>query len=62
VLHRPGVEFVEQLADGSVQIGQAEEGVVAQASQDPALDHLDTDFHLGLSLGLRTRAGMTAVP
>ncbi len=52
MFHWPGVELVEQLADGSVQIGQAEKGVVAQAGQDPALDHLDTDFHLGLVLGL----------
>lgn len=29
VFHLPGVEPIEQLADGSIQIGQVEEGVVA---------------------------------
>ena len=57
VFHRPGVEFVEQLADGLVQIGQAEEGVVAQTGQDPALDHLDAHFRLGLVFGLANAGG-----
>jgi hypothetical protein len=52
VFHRPGVELIEQLPDGPVQLGQAEEGVVAQAGQDPALDHLDTDFDFGFVFGL----------
>ena len=29
VLHLPDVEFIEQLTDGLVQIGQVEEGTVA---------------------------------
>jgi hypothetical protein len=57
VFHLPGVGFVEQLTDGLVQVSQAEEGVVAQTSKDPALDHLDAHFDLGLVFGLTNAGG-----
>ncbi len=46
--HRPAVEIAEQRGDREVQLGQREEALVAQASQDPALDHLHADLDLGL--------------
>ena len=48
LLERPGVQVGEQLGNGSVEFGQAEEAPVAKARQDPPLDHLDSDFDLRL--------------
>jgi hypothetical protein len=45
--HRPAVELAEQLHDGGIELGQREEALVAQAGQDPALDHLHADLDLG---------------
>jgi hypothetical protein len=42
------VQLGQQLCDGHVELGQAEEAPVAQPRQDPALDDLHADFHLGL--------------
>lgn len=47
------VEPGEQLADRCVDLGEAVEGAVAQAAEQPALDDED---------GLLGRAGKTAVP
>jgi len=52
VFHQSCVDLVEQLTDGLVQVGEAEQGAVSQASEDPALDHLDTNLRLGLVFGL----------
>jgi hypothetical protein len=52
VFHGPLVELVEQLTDGLVQVGESEEGAIPQAGEDPTLDHLDTDLHLGVIFGL----------
>jgi len=57
VLHWPLVQRPEQFTDGVVQIGQAEEGAVAQARQNPALGHLDADLGFGLVLGLAGSRG-----
>src|SRR5260370_40571950 len=48
VAHRPAIEVAEQRADRAVQFGQREEALVAQAGEDPALDHLHADLDLGL--------------
>ena len=42
------VQTNEKLGDRLIQLGEAEESSITQASQDPTFDHLDTDFHLGL--------------
>ena len=44
----PAVQILQQFGDGLVQLGQREEAAVAQTGQDPALDDLDGDLHLGL--------------
>ncbi len=54
--HRPAIQFAEQHGDRAVQLGQREEALVAQAGQDPALDHLDCDLDLGL-VARPSRAG-----
>ena len=41
------VQVHQQGGDGPVELGQTEEGLVAQAGQNPALDHLHGDLHLG---------------
>lgn len=46
--HGAAVEFAEQGHDGGVELGQCEETLVAQAGEDPALDHLHADLDLGL--------------
>ena len=46
--HQPGVEFIDQLADRHVQLGQREEAPVAQPRQDQALDDQHGDLDLGL--------------
>ena len=68
--HQAVVEFIDQLADGDVQLGQREEAPVAQPRKDPALRDLDGDLDprlrggrlLALSRGLRGRVGMMVVP
>ena len=47
----PLIEPFQQGGDGRVQLAQAEEGLVTQGRQDPALD----DLHPGLRLGLIPR-------
>src|SRR5450830_1973579 len=42
------VDTIEQYADRHVEFAQGEKLAVAQGRQDPALDHLDSDFDLGL--------------
>ena len=51
--HGPGVEVGEQLGDAGVERGEGEEGLVAQAGEDPALD--DLHRHLDLRLVARVR-------
>ncbi|KWV54820.1 hypothetical protein AS026_38335 [Rhizobium altiplani] len=46
--HRPTIEIVEKLADPHVEIDKAEETVVSQPCQDPALDDEIATFDLGL--------------
>jgi len=47
VLHRAAVEFLQQLADGPVQVDQIEKGLVAQPGQDPTLHDLHANFRFG---------------
>jgi len=42
--HGSAVEFAEQSHDGGVELGQRQEALVAQAGEDPALDHLHADL------------------
>ena len=49
--HQAGIEFVDQRADGGVQLGQREEAPVAQPRHNPAFD----DQHRTLDLGLVAR-------
>jgi DNA-binding GntR family transcriptional regulator len=42
------VQVGQQLTDGRVELGQAEQAPVAQPRKDPAFDDLHADFHLGL--------------
>lgn len=51
LLERPVVQLIQKLPDGLVQLGQTEEGAVAQAGQDPPLGHLDPRLDLGFVLG-----------
>lgn len=51
VPHFPIVEVAQQLSNAGVQVRQTEEGPIAQAGRDPALDDLDADFHFGFVLG-----------
>jgi hypothetical protein len=60
LLERALVQIGQQHGDGPVQLGQAEEAPVAQPRQDPALDHLHADLHLGLVA--RVRPGAPAAP
>ena len=60
--HQAGVEFIDQRADGDVQLGQREEAPVAQPRQDPALAISTATSTLALSRGLRGRVGMMVVP
>ena len=55
--HGPGVEVGEQLGDARVERGQREEGLVAEAGEDPALDDLDGDLDLGLVAGVGRARG-----
>lgn len=54
VLKRPIVEQLEQSTDLPVQLAQAEEGVLAQAGQDPAFyeQHAGFDLRFGNIAGL----------
>lgn len=60
--HDAGVELGDQLADRQVELSQAEEALVAQARQHPALDQQHRLLDLALSRGLYGRAGTTLVP
>ena len=44
---RPVVETLEQIGDRDVEVVEAEEGSVAQARNDPSLDHEDCVLDLG---------------
>ena len=55
--HRAGVEIREQLGDPGVEGGEGEEGLVAEAGEDPPLGDLDGDFDLRLVPGLRRPRG-----
>ncbi len=52
LLERLLVQFIEQGTDTLVQLRQREEGVMAQARQDLALDDLHANFGFGLILRL----------
>lgn len=52
LLEGPTVQVLQQGADALVELSQGEEGVVAQTSQDPALDDLYRHLGFGLVLGL----------
>ena len=54
--HRAGIEFPDEPADGPIELGEGEEALVAQPSQDPALGDLHRDLDFGFVLGL-ARAG-----
>lgn len=62
LLEGAGVESLQQRGDGGIQLRQAEEGAISQGGQDPPLHNQDPRLHLGLSLGLHTRAGRMTVP
>jgi hypothetical protein len=47
-LRQAGVEFVDQSADGDVQLGEREEADIAQPRQNPPLDDQHRRFDLGL--------------
>ena len=47
LLERALVQVHQQGGNRPVELGQAEEGLVAQPGQNPALDHLHGDLHLG---------------
>lgn len=51
-VERALVEFVQQGLDALVELGKREEGLMAQAGQDPALDDLHSHLSLGFVLGL----------
>ena len=53
---RARIEPLEPLGDGVVELGQGEEGAVAQCGEDPALDDLNTDLDLGLVNYLQMQA------
>jgi hypothetical protein len=44
---RPAVQVIQQGPDALVQVGQREEGMVAQPHQDPAFNDLYAHFRLG---------------
>ena len=46
--HRPRIEVGDQPGDRLVELGQREEAAMAQAGQDPALDHEHRHLDLGL--------------
>jgi len=52
LLERPVIEPAHQFGDAAIELRQAEETLVAQTRQDPALDQEYT----GLGLGLVFRA------
>mmetsp|Transcript_6076 Transcript_6076/g.24370 ORF Transcript_6076/g.24370 Transcript_6076/m.24370 type:complete len:788 (+) Transcript_6076:480-2843(+) len=52
LLERSLVEVDEQLGDGPVQLGQAEEAAVAQPGQDPPLHQQNRALDLGLVAGM----------
>ena len=60
--HGAGVQVGEQLGDARVEGGEGEEGLVAEAGEDPPLDDLHGDFDFGLSRGFAGRAGRITVP
>jgi hypothetical protein len=47
----------EQLGDAGVEGGEREEGLVAEAGEDPALDDLHGDLDLGLIPSFRRAGG-----
>jgi hypothetical protein len=53
LLEGPVVEVDQQLCDGGVELGQAEEAAVAQPRQDPALHQQHRAFYLGLVARVR---------
>src|SRR6266540_5930097 len=46
--HGAGVEIREQLGDPRVECREGEEGLVAQAGEDPPGDHQNARLHFGL--------------
>ena len=48
MLHLPPIEFVQQLGNRLVELGQTEEGPIPQPGQDPTLNHLNADLDRGL--------------
>ena len=57
LLERPHVQIFEQVGDGFVELGEAEELAVAQVPQDPTLRDLHTDLDLGLVARLSRASG-----
>ena len=51
------VELGEFLTDRFVQFCQAEESMISEGCQDPALSHKDSGFHLGLVPGFSWPCG-----
>ena len=45
--HRPVIEIVEELADPHIEINEAEEALIPQSRQDPALNDQNAAFDLG---------------
>ena len=45
LLHRPLVQFHQQLSNGSVQVGQTEERAIPDPGQDPPLCDQDGRFN-----------------
>ena len=63
LLEGAAVEILQEGADGAIDPRQAEEVLMTQTGQDPALGQEDPGLDLGASRpGLRTRAGRTARP
>jgi hypothetical protein len=59
--HRPVIEIVEKLADPHVEIDEAEEAIVSQPRQDPALNDENAALTLALSFGRFGRVGRIVV-
>ena len=47
LLEGAGIEVLKFVSDGLVEVGEAEEGVVAQGGQDPAFGNEDGAFDFG---------------
>lgn len=57
LLEGPLIEPIQQYADRCVEFAQGEKLAIAQDRQDPALDHLHTNFNLVFVLGFSGSRG-----